>query len=191
MHNIHTLFWTTIQHKMHTWELSGTQTWIDQIYVSRETILQGGISAAGIETGHVSYTSDHHMIGMIVDFNKITGKVNELPTQQQVRRRVVKAGNKDNKEIYRNIAEKREINQRKKQKMTITDRIEQLYDKAIQMGRQGTEKQKKEFTKNMDTTMKAVVEELLTIEDRQQTESNQIKEKTYKGVNKKDIYGAM
>ena len=102
-----------------------------------------------------------------------------------MRRRIVKAGNKDNKEIYRKIAEKREINQREKTKMTIIDRIEQLYDKAIQMGRQGTEKQKKEFTKNMDVTMKAVVEELLTIEDRQQTESNQTKEKTYKGGNKK------
>ena len=47
------------------------------------------------------------------------------------------------------------------------------------------EKQKKEFTKHMDVSMKAVVEELLTIEDRQQTESNQTKEKTYKGGNKK------
>ena len=43
----------------------------------------------------------------------------------------------------------------------------------------------------MDTTMKAVVEELLTIEDRQQTESNQTKEKDIKEETKKDIYGAM
>ena len=73
MHNVHELFWPTIQHKIHTWELSGKQTWIDQIYVSHETIIQGAIEEAGIETGHISYTSDHHMIGMTVDFNKIIG----------------------------------------------------------------------------------------------------------------------
>ena len=185
MHNIHKLFWPTIQHKIHTWELNGTQTWIDQIYVSRETITQGAIEEAGIETGHTSYTSDHHMIGMTVNFNKIIGKLRRLPIQQQVRHRVVKAGNKEIKQIYKLIAEEREKEQIEKQKLTMTSRIDQLYKKAKQLGRQGTEKQKGELKHNMNETMKAVVEELLAIENRQYTESNQSKQKTYKGGNKK------
>ena len=81
------------------WE---ADTWIDQIYVSRETITQGAIEEAGIKTGHTSYTSDHHMIGMTVNLNKIMGNLRGLPIQQQVRQRVVKAGNKENKQIYTN-----------------------------------------------------------------------------------------
>ena len=116
MHNIHALYWPTIQHKMHTWELNGTKTWIDQVYISRETITKGCVKAAGIETGHTSYTSDHHMIGVTIDFGKLMGKLQSLPIQQQVRRRVVKAGNKNNKEVYRTIAETREKEQIKRGK---------------------------------------------------------------------------
>ena len=72
----------------------------------------------------------------------------------------------------------------------MTSRIDQLYKKAKQIGRQGTEKQKGELKHNMNETMKAVVEELLAIENRQYTESNQSKQKTYKGGNKKDTFGA-
>ena len=50
MHNIHALYWPTIQHKMHTWELKGKKTWIDQVYISRETITNGCVKAAEIES---------------------------------------------------------------------------------------------------------------------------------------------
>ena len=48
---------------------------------------------------------------MTVDFHKIIGKLKRLPIQQQVRHRVVKAGNKENKQIYKSIAEEREKEQ--------------------------------------------------------------------------------
>ena len=37
MHNIHTLYWPTIQHKMHTWELNGKRTWIEVKNISLTT----------------------------------------------------------------------------------------------------------------------------------------------------------
>ena len=120
------------------------------------------------------------------------GKLQSQPIQQQVRRRVVKAGNKNNKEIYRAIAETREKEQIKQGKLTMTERIHQLYEEAKQIGRSGTEKEKGNLTKNMNITMEAVVQELLTIENQQYNESNQSKTKNNtREVIKRDIYGAM
>ena len=110
MINIHKTMWPTIHTQIHTWELNGKKTWIDQMYASWDIFNKGGIIEAGIETSHVSYTSDHHMMGITTNFSNILGRIKQLLIQQQIRRRTVKAGNKESKREYQTIAKKKEKN---------------------------------------------------------------------------------
>ena len=98
-------WWPNLKHQFATWNKS----WIDHIYASAKVIQEGCITQAGIETGHTFYKSDHRMIGVEINFTKLTGRIQGQDTLLQQRIRTVKAGNKENKEQYKRIATERRV----------------------------------------------------------------------------------
>ena len=63
---------------------------------------------AGIDTGKITYKSDHRMVGVRVNFTTMVGRIEGMPKTQKTRPRTVKATIKKNKEVYRTIAQNRE-----------------------------------------------------------------------------------
>jgi len=98
--NMMSTWWPNLKYQFATHR----KTWIDHIYTSANITHEGCITKVGIETGHTFYKSDHNMIGVEIDFTKLTGRIQGQDTLYQHRIRTVKAGNKENKEQYRRIA---------------------------------------------------------------------------------------
>jgi exonuclease III len=96
-------WWPNLKHQFATHK----STWIDHIYVSAKIIQEGSITQAGIETGHTCYKSDHNMIGVEINFTKLTGRIQGQETLYQQKIRTVKAGITENKEQYKRIATER------------------------------------------------------------------------------------
>ena len=84
------------------------KSWIDHIYVSNKFLQDGTITGAGIDTGKITYKSDHRMVGVRVNFTTMVGRIEGMPKTQKTRHRTVKATIKKNKEAYRTIAQNRE-----------------------------------------------------------------------------------
>ena len=121
------------------------------------------------------------MIGITTNFSNILGRIKQLPIQQQIRRRTVKAGNKDSKREYQAIAKERKKQQITNNKITMEKQILKLYNEAKQMGRKGTQKQKQKLLKLMNETMEKVVKELLAIENTLLSNTTKSTHHTYRG----------
>ena len=76
----------------------------------------GTITGAGIDTGKITYKSDHRIVGVRVNFTTMVGRIEGMPKTQKNRPRTVKATIKKNKEAYRTIAQNREIKRNKNKK---------------------------------------------------------------------------
>ena len=55
------------------------KSWIDHIYVFNKFLQDGTITGAGINTGKVTYKSDHRMVGVRANFNTIVGRIEGMP----------------------------------------------------------------------------------------------------------------
>ena len=51
----------------------------------------GTITGAGIDTGKITYKSDHRMVGVRVNFTTMVGRIEGMPKTQKTRPRTVKA----------------------------------------------------------------------------------------------------
>ena len=101
-------WWPNRKHQCYTWINGEKKSWIDHIYVSNKFLQDGTITGAGIDTGKITYKSDHRMVGVRVNFTTMVGRIEGMPKTQKTRPRTVKATIKKNKEAYRTIAQNRE-----------------------------------------------------------------------------------
>jgi len=147
--------------------------WIDHIYMSSKLVQDGSLIGAGIETGHCFYKSDHNMIGTEVNFTKLIGRIQGQEELYQPRRRIVKAGIKENKKQFTRIAKERE----------------EKYDKSIVRWANEIEDitktnnnvdNKKQIQQEIDVRYRKIVKEILAIEDDQTVEINKFGGKTTK-----------
>ena len=92
-------WWPNRKHQCYTWINGEKKSWIDHIYVSNKFLQDGTITGAGIDTGKITYKSDHRMVGVRVNFTTMVGRMEGMPKIQKTRPRTVKATIKKNKEI--------------------------------------------------------------------------------------------
>ena len=110
------------------------------------------------------------MIGMRVNFTTIVGRVRGMPVLYQPPKRTVMAGQAKNKKQYREIAERREREQKKKGK-GIVIWTQQLRE-ANKNARNKTSKQRKALQATNDRIMRKIVKELKAIEQEQADQLN-------------------
>ena len=169
--NMMNTWWPNLRHQFATHR----KTWIDHIYTSANIIQQGCILKTGIEKGHTFYKSDHNMIGMEINFTKLTGRIQGQETLYQQRIRTVKAGIKDNKEQYRRIASDRSENNGH-MILKWTEEIVQITEQLTKenqttYGKVNAE-DKKKVQKKIDIRYENIIKELLAIEEDQRIELN-------------------
>ena len=80
-------WWPNRKHQCYTWINGEKQSWIDHIYVSNNFLQDGTITGAGIDTGKITYKSDHRMVGIRVNFTTMVGKIEGMPKTQKNRPR--------------------------------------------------------------------------------------------------------
>ena len=101
-------WWPNKKHQCYTWVNGEKKSWIDHIYASNTFLQDGTITGAGIDTGKITYKSDHIMVGVRVNFITMVGRIEGMPKTQKNRPKTVKATIKTNKGAYRFIALDRE-----------------------------------------------------------------------------------
>ena len=143
MINMQQVWWPKLQAKCYTWQNGDNKAWIDHVYVDSNTAKDGTIRGVGIDTSRWTHGSDHCMIGMRVNFTTMVGRVRGMPVLYQPPKRTVMAGQAKNKKQYREIAERREREQKKKGK-GIVIWTQQLRE-ANKNARHKTTKQRKAY----------------------------------------------
>ena len=170
MTNMQQAWWPKLQAKCYTWQNGNNKAWIDHVYVDSNTAKDGTVRGVGIDTSRWTHGSDHCMIGMRVNFTTMVGRVRGMPVLYQPPKRTVMAGQAKNKKQYREIAERREREQKKKGKGIII--WTQQLREANKNARNKTTKQRKTLQVTNDRIMRKIVKELKAIEQEQADQLN-------------------
>ncbi len=115
LHNILDAWWPQLGPNRTTWKVGTNTSACDQIYTSTPILQSGAIREVGIRKQLLHIKTDHYMIGMSVNFTRLLGRVEGLPTLYKPRPRYVKASIKHDKESYRETAEARDHAHKAKQ----------------------------------------------------------------------------
>ena len=164
------MWWQNRRHLFKTHK----DNWIDHIYMSSKLVQEGSLLGAGIETGHCFYKSDHNMIGTEVNFTKLIGRIQGQERLYHPRRRIVKAGIKENKTQFSRIATERE----KKYDKSIVRWANEIED--ITNTSKDNTVNKKQVQKEIDERYRKIIKEILAIEDDQKVEINKFGGRTTK-----------
>ena len=84
-------WWPNRKHQCYTWTNGENKSWIDHIYVSNKFLQDGTITGEGIDTGKITYKSDHRMVGVRLNFTTMVGRIEGMPKTQKNRPKTVKA----------------------------------------------------------------------------------------------------
>ena len=164
--------WPSLTPKLNTWN----NKLLDHIYISRNSAAH--VTAAGIETGRITYKSDHNMVGTRIKFSKILGRTKNSNERYQPPKRILKYVDKEKVELYKKYIKKRHRKRKEKNK----DMVGKV-DKAITLARKEnlTNKEKKELKNLMNSAMKAAIKEMLAAEKDINQEENNTSSTTFKG----------
>ena len=92
--------WPSLTSKLNTWN----NKLLDHIYISRNSAAH--VTAAGIETGKITYKSDHNMVGTRIKFSKILGRTKNSNERYQPPKRILKYADKEKVELYKKYIKK-------------------------------------------------------------------------------------
>ena len=79
MINMQQAWWPKLQAKCYTWQNGESKAWIDHVYVDSNTDKDGTVRGVGIDTSRWTHGSDHCMIGILVNFTTMVGRVRGMP----------------------------------------------------------------------------------------------------------------
>ena len=167
------------QHKIYTYKQNETKTWIDYHLVSSSIIIRGAVLRAGIEQGGLSYSSDHMLTAIEINFTRLLGRIQGQPTLYTPRTR----------SLMSTIPEHCEMYQEQMKELLRTDfnnlraDAAKLIALARQQGRKGTSQENKKLVHMMDDVMEKLTHLMLQAEDKME-----IQKRKYKGKNKRDVW---
>ena len=152
-----------------TYRKGGNESWIDHMLVSKELIQTQAVCGTGIETGHGFYTSDHNMSGIKINLTKLLGKqVAKIHRNTDTLARTLQCTDKKLAELYKESLSEIECEHTKKQgsKNSVINRVQNIYDKALEHKRTLRGQKKSNFTKKANKANRSVVKLMLMAEKR-------------------------
>ncbi len=177
--NIIEKWWDDETHKIHTYKQNETKTWIDYHLMSSTLLLRGAGRRAGIEQGQLSYTSDHMLTAVEMNFTKALGRLQGQPVLYQPRTRSLMSTIPEHREMYQTAMRdllKTEFTDIKAQTSHITGL-------ARTQRRNGSKADRTKLLKKMDTLMQQLTKLMLQSEDKME-----VQKRKFKGKNKRDVW---
>ena len=147
--------------------------------MSSSLLLRGAVRKAGIEQGRLSYTSDHMLTAVEMNFTKALGRIQGQPELYQTRDRTLMSTIPEHGEMHQ--LEMKELLKTEFDQIKI--QAAQLISIARTQRRTGTKTERQQLVKQMDAFMHQLTQLMLKAED-----NMAIHKRKFKGKNKRDVW---